>query len=119
MGSSGALNCLSTGIAVLFDAPALFNPDIERHAITVGFITLLIFGMAVRLLPGFSGKTRVASTRLVLATFWLGNLATFCRVAPLFAPNVIGADIAYASSGAIGWVAVLCLGINLWRTFRQ
>jgi len=106
-------------IAALLNAPMLFNPDIERHAITVGFITLLIFGMAVRMLPGFSGKSRVASTKLVLATFVLGNLAAFCRVATLFVPGSIAAGIAYGSSGAIGWVAVACLSLNLWLTFTR
>ena len=107
------------GAAALLGNPALLNPDLERHAITVGFITLLIFGMAVRMLPGFSGKSRVASTRLVLATFWLGNLAALCRVLPLFARNVPGADIALGISGAIGWAAVACLAVNLGRTLRK
>lgn len=98
---------------------ALFNPDIERHAITAGFIALLIFGMAARMLPGFSGKTRVASPRLVLATFWLGNTAALFRVAPRFAPELIGARIALASSGVVAWLAVACLAINLWLTLRQ
>ncbi len=106
------------GIAALLTGSPLFNPDIERHAITVGFITLLIFGMAVRMLPGFSGKSRIASTRLVLATFWLGNLATIFRVLPLFSPQMPGAEIAFGASGAIGWMAVACLGVNLWRTVR-
>ena len=97
----------------------LFNPDIERHAVTVGFITLLIFGMAVRMLPGFSGKSRVASTRLVMATFWLGNLTALLRVVPLFAPDVDGMNIALGLSGAIGWLAVACLAINLHRTFKS
>jgi uncharacterized protein involved in response to NO len=107
------------GIAAVLGNPALLNPDIERHAMTVGFITLLIFGMAVRMLPGFSAKARVASTRLVLATFWLGNLTALFRVAPLFAPNFPGASIALGTSGAIGWLAVACLAVNLWKTFHQ
>ena len=106
------------GAFQLIAATALFHPDVERHAITVGFITLLIFGMAVRMLPGFGGKTRVASPRLVLATFWLGNAAALFRVAPLFAPDLIGAKVALASSGAIAWLAVACLAINLWLTRR-
>ncbi len=107
------------GAASLLGFAALFNPDIERHALTVGFITLLIFGMAVRMLPGFSGKRRVASPRLVLATFWLGNLAALTRVFPLFALDTPGMNIALGISGAMGWLAVVCLGINLWRTFHQ
>ncbi len=107
------------GAATLAGFPALFNPDIERHAIAVGFITLLIFGMAVRMLPGFSGKSRVASARLVLGTVWLGNLAALFRVAPLFAPDLPGANIALGASGALGWLAVACLAVNMWRTFRR
>jgi len=109
---------LIDGVGSVLGNPVEFNPDIERHAITVGFITLLIFGMAARMLPGFSGKNRVASPRLVLATFWLGNLAAAFRVAPLFAPAVAGANVALGLSGAIGWFAVACLAANLWRTFR-
>jgi uncharacterized protein involved in response to NO len=112
--SVGVIN----GIAALLTGSTIFNPDIERHAITVGFITLLIFGMAVRMLPGFSGKSRIASTRLVMATFWFGNLAAISRVLPLFAPQAPGAEIAFGASGAIGWIAVACLGVNLWRTAK-
>ena len=113
------------GVFSILGNPALLNPDVERHALTVGFITLLIFGMAARMLPGFSGKSRVASTRLVFATFWLGNLAALFRVVPPIlsdvegAPNIAGADIALGLSGAIGWFAVACLAVNLWRTFRS
>jgi len=114
-----SIAALVNGIAELLGTPPLLNPDIERHAIAVGFITLLIFGMAARMLPGFSGKNRVASTRLVLATFWLGNLAAFTRVVPLLAPGFPGGDLALGSSGAIGWLAVACLTVNLGRTLRQ
>lgn len=107
------------GASVVLGNSTLFNPDIERHAITVGFITLLIFGMAVRMIPGFSGKPRIASPRLVLATFWLGNLAALFRVAPLFAPDLPGMNIAFGLSGALGWLAVACLAVNLWRTFHS
>ncbi len=97
----------------------LFNPDIARHAITVGFISMLIFGMAVRMLPGFSGKTRIASTVLVLATFWLGNAATLFRVAPLFLPGVLVLRFALGVSGLIGWLAVACLAANLYWTWEK
>lgn len=110
---------IMNAIAALFTGSSLFNPDIERHAITIGFITLLIFGVAVRMLPGFSGKSRIASTRLVMATFWLGNLATIFRVLPLFAPQITGTEIALGASGAIGWLAVACLGVNLWKTAKD
>lgn len=92
--------------------------DAERHALTVGFVTLLIFGMAARLLPGFSHKRRLAYPGLVLVTFVLGNLAALLRVVPLFFPS---SDLALAllgASGAVGWTAVACLGVNVIQTLR-
>jgi hypothetical protein len=53
-----------------------------------------------------------------MATFWLGNTATVFRIAPLLAPDLMGANVAMGMSGTIGWLAVACLAINLWRTFR-
>ncbi len=116
--SFASLVAVVNGAAMVVGSTALFNPDIERHAVTLGFITLLIFGMAVRMVPGFSGKTRIASTRLVLATFVLGNLATILRIAPLFAPDAPGALVALGLSGTVGWLAVACLAVNWWRTLR-
>jgi len=112
---SGIMAIVDGGLE-LVTASLPFNPDIERHALTVGFITLLIFGMAVRMLPGFSAKPRIASPRLVLATFWLGNAAAACRVIPLFIPTLPGADAALGISGTMGWFAVACLAANLVRT---
>ncbi|MBI3913391.1 MAG: NnrS family protein [Chloroflexi bacterium] len=92
--------------------------DAARHALTIGFISLMIFGMAARLAPGFSGKTRLAHPRLVAATFFLGNLAAFFRVAPLFFSGSDFAALLLAPSGAFGWLAVAGLAYNLVRTFR-
>jgi hypothetical protein len=91
----------------------------------LGFITLLIFGVSVRLIPGLLKKKCVASAPLVEATLWLGNTAAVCRVLPLIIPpaifeivpaSLVVAQSAFALSGVIGLGAVLCLGINLWRT---
>lgn len=93
--------------------------DAARHALTLGFITLLIFGMAVRMLPGFSGKRALAHSPLVVWTFLLGNSAAFLRVAPLLLPGFEGATWLVALSGVLGWTAVLLLAIMLVGTFRQ
>ncbi|MCL4394650.1 MAG: hypothetical protein M1482_07585 [Chloroflexi bacterium] len=108
----------ATGIGAVLGLNLPVNPDVEHHAITVGFVTLLIFAMAARMLPGFSGKRAVASPRLVLATACLGNLAAIFRVLPLFATAFVPAEAAFGISGAVGWAAVACLAVNLWRTWR-
>ena len=51
------------------------SPDMARHALAVGCVTLLICGMAARMVPGFSHKKGLAYPRLVVAIFVVGNLA--------------------------------------------
>jgi hypothetical protein len=93
--------------------------DAARHALMLGFITLLIFGMAPRMLPGFSGKRAAAFPSLVVWTFVLGNAAATLRVVPSL---LAGGELerwAVAASGLLGWCAVLLLAINLTATFRR
>ena len=92
--------------------------DLARHALMVGFITLLIFGMAVRMAPGFSQKRGVAYPDMVMWLFMLGNAAAFLRVVPAFFPESNFALMLWGLSGFIGWCAVLVLTVMLWETFR-
>ena len=92
-----------------------------RHIYLLGFMTLLIFGMAVRMLPGFWHKRHVAEPpALVEATFWLGNIAVGCRVLLFLLPagvwntvpgSLLGARMAFALSGVLRW--------GLWCAWQQ
>ena len=109
---------IARSAGILFGNGGVLPLDAERHALTVGFVTLLIFGMAARMLPGFSGKRRVARPDLVFVTFLLGNLAALLRVVPLFLPTSPVAMTLFGLSGAVGWLAVAVLTVNVARTFR-
>ncbi|MFQ5802540.1 MAG: hypothetical protein ACE5JQ_06560 [Candidatus Methylomirabilales bacterium] len=113
------------GGAALFGFPPPVGTDAVRHMYVLGFITLLIFGVSVRLIPGLLKKKCVASAPLVEATLWLGNTAAVCRVVPLIMPlgvfealpaSLVAAQSAFALSGVIGLGAIVCLAINLWKT---
>lgn len=95
------------------------SPDAARHALTVGFMTLLIFGMAARMAPGFSQKKGLLYPRLVQATFVLGNIAAFLRVVPTFFTSSEIALSLWGLSGLFGWAAVAVLAVNLVSTFRH
>jgi uncharacterized protein involved in response to NO len=116
---------LLSGTAILLGFSTPISADAIRHMYLLGFITHLVFGASVRMLPGFIKRKRVASTALVDATFWLGSMATICRVIPLLAPSRLfdllpAGDLLsqtiFAISGTLGWGAVVCLAINLWQT---
>jgi uncharacterized protein involved in response to NO len=92
--------------------------DAERHALGAGLITLLILGMAVRMLPGFAGR-KLHSAGLVWATVWLGNAAALLRVLPLFLPSSRVTLALLGLAGLLGLAAVACLGWNLWQTLRE
>jgi uncharacterized protein involved in response to NO len=117
-----------SGCATLVGSPWVISPTAIRHTYLLGFITLLIFGMAVRMLPGFWQKRRVASPAFAGATFWLGNLAVGCRVLLYLLPTVIWhtvpggllvARMALALSGVLGWGAVVCLATNMRMTAQK
>lgn len=115
------------GSAILSGYAPPFGGDSIRHMYLLGFITLLIFGVAVRMLPGFLRKKGVASPTLVDIMFWLGNTAAVFRVLPLILPDpllelipggTILAQAAFGLSGLVALAAVVCLAVNLWRTAR-
>ncbi len=110
------------GLTTLLGTVPLFAIDAIRHSLAVGFITLLICGIAPRMLPGFSGGN-IASPALVSTTLWLGNTAALLRVGSLlFAPilptfYVAGISLyalLFGLSGPLGLALAICLTVNLW-----
>ncbi len=121
----GALMEAASGLSLLFGFELSISTDAIRHAYVLGFITQLILGMAVRMLPGFLGKKRVARPQLVIATFWLVNIAAASRVLTLIIPAdwvsaipgaLIFSQSALGLSGIFGLTAVALLFKNLRDT---
>jgi uncharacterized protein involved in response to NO len=109
---------LINGLAGLLGWSEPFAEDAIRHGLTVGFISLLICGLAPRMLPGFSGGA-IRSAKLVSATLWLGNFAALFRVGSLLVPllmigNLNLSQIAFGCSGILGLALAICLAVNLW-----
>ena len=118
----GALLLLIDGIYMLATGSELIDFDAIRHSFALGFIALLICGIAPRMLPGFSSG-KIVSPKLVSATLWLGNAAAILRVgsvllAPLFAGTQGSAIDTFllGLSGPCGLALAICLAINLWPT---
>ncbi len=118
---------LLTGVAALLSWGVPISSDAIRHAYLLGFVTNLILGMAVRMIPGFIKKKAVAHPKLVAATFWLGNAAALSRILPLLLPadwleiypvTIVISLRAFALSGIFGIAAIICLAINLVKTAK-
>jgi uncharacterized protein involved in response to NO len=124
----GACCDIGLGITALVGYPLPITADAVRHLYLLGFITHLIFGMAVRMIPGFMAKRQVASPILVDLTLWFGTAAVVCRVLLFMLPaamvtllpgTLLIAKTAFAWSGVLAWIAVACLATNLWRTVAR
>jgi len=91
--------------------------DAARHTFTVGFLTLLIIGMSLRILPVFSGK-RLWSPRLAHVTYALlltGTAMRLLQYPAAFHP------VFYRAGAYMGIPVVLALlffTFNLVRTMR-
>lgn len=88
-----------------------------RHALTVGFITTVMVGMASRIVPIFRGVP-IYSARLRDLSFWLLAAGNLMRV--LFQSlSAVGGPIWLRLSGVSGVLeltALLMFGVNLWKT---
>ena len=92
----------------------------SRHALTVGFISTMVFAIGPRVLPFFAGFVRIFSVRLMFAALALLNLGCLLRVS--------SEVIAYEGYGRWAWsvlpisavtelTAVSLFALNLLLTF--
>lgn len=115
---------LSAALLAVFSLFALNGRPLDhalvgayRHAITVGFISTMMVGMAFRIVPVFRGVPLWAPA-LREATFWL--LGTGCVVRVLFQSlSTYGAPVwlrIAGISGVLELAAFVLFAVNLWKT---
>jgi hypothetical protein len=115
---------ISAAMLAVFSVLALAGKDMDhayvgayRHALTVGFITTLMVGMASRIVPVFRGVS-LYSTRLLEATFWLLGVGNVIRVVAQSLSAAYGPvwlRVA-GTSGVLELAGLLLFGFNLWKT---
>ena len=91
----------------------------SNHAVTVGFVSMMMIGYASKMVPTFRGVA-IYNIRLSEWTFLLLNTGIFLRV---FAQTMIPfwPTPCYPIAGISGWVEVTALGMfayNLWNTIN-
>jgi uncharacterized protein involved in response to NO len=111
----GGIIFVTDGIAMLAGGALPIPLDAARHSLALGFIGLLLCGIAPRLAPAFSGHA-MRSHALVTATFWVGLGASVTRVGSvLLQTSAAGASVALlGASGVLGLSLAWLLLLNLW-----
>lgn len=111
----GPLTVAVTGAA--FVGPVA---DFARHAFTLGFLTQMIFGVSMRVLPAAAGIP-IWSDRLRDYTYGLLNAGAFLRAGET--ATAWGGSTAWyqwsALSGPVAWAAFLLFAVNLTMSVRQ
>ncbi|MDR4503867.1 MAG: DUF1858 domain-containing protein [Candidatus Scalindua sp.] len=118
---------LIIGVLIL-GAKTFFGPFSEQrylfhgaanHALTVGFVTMMIVGYASKMIPTFKG-INMSSLWLSNLSFVLLNLGCFLRVSTQVMIGFSG-DFYYSVIGISGWIELVAIGMfgyNVWRTMN-
>ncbi len=91
-----------------------------NHAVTVGFITMMIIGYASKMIPTFKGID-MHSLKLSNMTFILLNTGCFLRVFSQMMVGISEKPLFYGIMGTSGWFELAALsifGYNLWKTMN-
>lgn len=94
----------------------------SRHALTVGFLSTMVFAIGQRILPAFCGARVLYSPRLMLASLAALNVGCVLRFAseiPAYENNVWIAWHVLPCSGVIELLAVGLFAVNLALTLLQ
>ena len=100
--------------------PSQLDFDAVRHAIGLGVITPLIFGMSLMILPEFAVQRQQPNRQRQLALLLaaLLNLAAILRVAPQLLGDQLSLDernLSIAVAGSAAEVAILVFGVAVLR----
>jgi uncharacterized protein involved in response to NO len=106
--------------STLKDAPGAWGAS--RHALTVGFLAMMVFSIGQRILPAFSGMRLLFSTRLMFAALALLTLGCTLRVsceALAYQGFAAWAWSLLPVSAVIELSAVVAFAVNLGVTFAR
>jgi hypothetical protein len=119
--SVDAILLVWAGVSTVMEGIGTVPLHAEWHIVGIGFVTLLIFGEAVKLLPGFAGRP-LRTESLVWATLIFGGLAVLLRVGPVLSPETffgVPGQTALIASAFAGLVATVALAANLTGGSRR
>lgn len=118
LGGAAALAFYQVRAAVAGAEASYLEISAARHSFALGFVTIMIYGVAARALPSFTDR-RLWSLRLQVVTIALANAGVALRVVP----QALGADGALASgvvglSGVLAYFALVTFAVNMLQTAR-
>lgn len=105
---------LGIGIAIR-PAWLVYRPA-HMHATLLGFVSMMIFGVAYHVLPRFTGRP-LHNPRLAALHVWLANTGLALMVTGWLArPHLAGAGILIGIGGITAGAGAFAFIYNIWKT---
>lgn len=110
---------VSLGVAMAIHPAWTVYRAAHLHMNVLGFVTMMIFGVAYHVIPRFTGHP-LHSRRLAVAQWWLANAGlTLFVTGFMLLPHTTfggGSRVVLATGGTLSAVAAYIFVYNVWRT---
>ena len=107
---------VTLGVSMTFSPYALVWRPAHMHANLLGFVAMMIFGVAYHVIPRFTGNP-LHRPALARAHLWIANLGLALMVVGWIArPFAIEAMRLLQLGGVLSALGAFCFAFNIWRT---
>ena len=108
---------VSLGVCMAVHPPLLAWRAAHIHALVLGFVTGMIFGVGYHVFPRFAGRP-LRYPGLVMPHWWLANggVAAMASAFILRAEGVVGSTGLLAAGGSAAALGAYLFACNVWRT---
>ncbi len=106
---------VSLGVAMAVHPTWVIYRTAHIHMNVLGFVTMMIFGVAYHVMPRFTGHP-LHSRRLATAQWWLANVGLAVFVAALILRPHMNAQWMMGLGGILSATAAFAFIYNMWRT---
>lgn len=107
---------VTLGIAMAVHPPWTIHRAAHMHINLLGFISMMIFGVAYHVIPRFAGHP-LRSPRLAAAHWWIANLGLALLAGGLIARPYLGAgQLILIAGGLLSAFGAYAFIANLWMT---
>jgi cbb3-type cytochrome oxidase subunit 1 len=108
---------VTLGLAMAAHPAAVLYRPAHLHMTLLGFVTMMIYGVAYHVIPRFTGFA-LHSRRLAGWHWWISNVGLVLMVAGFLARPHLGATATpvLAAGGALSALGAYAFAYGLWRT---
>lgn len=108
---------VTLGVAMAVHPQLIIYRPAHVHMNLLGFVTMMIYGVAYHVVPRFTGHP-LHARRLAAVQWWLANAGLLLMVVGfcLVPHGVQGAIIVLGVGGTLAATAAYCFAYNIWRT---